>query len=131
MGVTPGFIEFLKDQLADLGPVTVRRMFGGAGIYHDGVMFALVAEETLYFKADELTKADFEAEGLGPFVYAGRNGANIVMSYWRAPERCLDDPQEMVEWARTGMESALRARKLSSLDSISLSPKKRGKQALI
>jgi DNA transformation protein len=109
--VSPGFLEFLKDQLSEFSPVSMRRMFGGAGIYRDGVMFALIADEALYFKADELTKPEFEVEGLMPFTYATKNGANTTMSYWRAPERCLDDPQEMVEWARKAWEAALRARK--------------------
>jgi DNA transformation protein len=109
--VSPDFIEFLKDQLSEFGPVTVRRMFGGAGIYRDGVMFALIAEEILYFKADDLTKPDFEAESLAPFTYATKNGANPIMSYWQAPERCLDDPQEMVEWARKAWSAASRTRK--------------------
>jgi DNA transformation protein len=86
-------------------------MFGGAGIYRDGIMFALVADEALYFKADELTKGEFEAEALTPFAYSTKNGTNTIMSYWRAPERCLDDPQEMAEWAKKAWEAALRARK--------------------
>jgi DNA transformation protein len=86
-------------------------MFGGAGIYRDGVMFALIADESLYLKADDLSKPDFEAEGLSPFAYATKNGTNTIMSYWRAPERCLDDPQEMAEWAKKALAAALRARK--------------------
>ena len=86
-------------------------MFGGAGVYRDGVMFALIAGEALYFKADELTTAEFEAEGLTPFIYPTKNGTNTLMSYWRAPDRCLDDPHEMVEWAAKALAAALRARK--------------------
>src|SRR5439155_11767817 len=111
MAVSPGFVEFLKDQLSEFGPVSVRRMFGGAGIYRDGVMFALIAGEVLYLKADDLTRTEFESEGLAPFVYSTRNGTNTIMSYWRAPERCLDDPQEMAEWASKAWAAALRARK--------------------
>jgi len=88
--------------------VSVRRMFGGAGIYADGVMFGLIADDTLYLKADEKTKRDFEAEGLGPFVYEG-GGRTIAMSYWRIPERLLDDPDEMAAWARTALGVAQRA----------------------
>lgn len=94
--------------MRDLGPVNVRRMFGGAGVYADGVMFGLIAEDTLYLKGDVETKRDFEAEGLCPFVYEGR-GRKISMSYWRAPERLLDDPDELVVWARTALEAARRA----------------------
>jgi DNA transformation protein len=105
------FAEFLKDQLAGFGPVTVRKMFGGGGVYRDGLMFALIADEVVYFKADDTNRADFEAEGLGPFVYDAKGGRNIIMSYWRAPERCMDDPAEMADWARKAYAAALRASK--------------------
>jgi DNA transformation protein len=108
MSASKGFIELLKDSMRGFGPVNVRRMFGGAGVYADGVMFGLIAEDTLYLKGDVETKRDFEAEGLGPFVYEGR-GRKIAMSYWRAPERLLDDPDEMVAWARTALGAARRA----------------------
>jgi DNA transformation protein len=108
MGASAGFIELLKDALSGLGPVSVRRMFSGAGIYADGVMFGLIADDTLYLKADDETKRAFEAEGLGPFVYEG-GGRTIAMSYWRAPERLLDDGEEMVAWARTALHVARRA----------------------
>ena len=101
------FVELLKDNLRGLGPVSVRRMFGGAGVYADGVMFGLVADDTLYLKVDDLTKSAFEAEGLAAFVYEGR-GKTIAMSYWRIPERLLDDPDEMRSWARTALGVAGR-----------------------
>lgn len=107
MTASDGFIELLKDSLRGLGPVSVRRMFGGAGVYADGVMFGLVADDTLYLKADDATKRAFEAEGQVPFVYEGR-GKVIAMSYWRIPERLLDDPDEMVDWARTALGVARR-----------------------
>ncbi|MEW5962805.1 MAG: TfoX/Sxy family protein [Pseudomonadota bacterium] len=108
MTASDGFIELLKDALQALGPVSVRRMFGGAGVYADGVMFALVADDTLYLKADETTRGAHETEGLGPFVYRGQ-GKTVTMSYWRAPERLLDDPDEMAEWARRALAVARRA----------------------
>ncbi len=80
MSASEGFVELLKDTMRGLGPVSVRRMFGGAGIYADGVMFGLIADDTLYLKADEKTKRDFEAEGLGPFVYEGGGRTLIVGS---------------------------------------------------
>lgn len=108
MGASEGFLDFLKDALRGLGPVSVRRMFGGAGIYADGVMFALVADDTLYLKADDETKGAFEAEGLSQFAYKG-GGRTIALSYWRAPERLLDDPGEMTEWGRMALLAAHRA----------------------
>ncbi len=108
MATTDGFLDMLRDQLAGLGPVTIRRMFSGAGLYLDGAMFALVAGDVLYFKADAKTKAVFEAEGLGPFVYQGRSKP-VAMSYWRAPERVYDDPEEMIAFARVAAGVARRA----------------------
>ena len=108
MTASQGFVELLKDALSGLGPVSVRRMFGGAGVYADGVMFGLVADDTLYLKADDETKRAFEAEGLDRFGYDAR-GKRIDLPYWRAPERLLDDPEEMVAWARTALGVARRA----------------------
>ncbi len=114
MSASDGFIELLKDSLRGLGPVSVRRMFGGAGLYADGVMFGLIADDTLYLKANDETKLAFEAEGLEPFSYEGKRG-RVAMAYWRIPERLLDDPDEMVAWARTALNvarhSAARKRK--------------------
>jgi len=91
------------------GPVETRRMFSGAGFFRDGLMFALVAGDVLYLKADETTRDAFEAEGLEPFSYATSKGRNTIMSFMRAPETCFDDPDEMVRWCRTAFEAALRA----------------------
>ena len=103
------FAEFIVEQMADFGPTAARPMFGGVGLYRDGVMFALIFDDTLYLKADDTTRAEFEAEGLAPFTYSGKKGRNTIMSYWRAPERCLDDPGEMAEWCRKAHGAALRA----------------------
>lgn len=105
------FLDFVKEQLADFGPVSVRRMFGGAGIFRDGLMFALISDETLYLKADAASQGEFEALGLPPFSYGAKGGKRTVMAYWRAPEACLDDRDEMTEWALKAYGAALRARK--------------------
>ena len=109
MSASAGFIELLKDTMRGLGPVSVRRMFGGAGVYADGVMFALIADDTLYLKADASTQAAFEAEGLPRFGYEARN-KRIDLPYWRAPERLLDDADEMTEWAGAALAVARRAK---------------------
>jgi len=109
MAASKAFVEFLHDQLRSVGPIAVRRMFGGAGVYADGVMFALIADDTLYFKADEATRAEFAAEGLEAFTYATKNGRNSLTSFWRAPERLFDDADEMQAWARTAIGVARRA----------------------
>lgn len=112
MASSDGFLQLLRDQLSGLGPVRVRRMFGGAGIYCDGVMFALVSDDTLYLKADDVNRTDFEAESLGPFSYETRNGRTTIMSYWRAPEGLLDDPDELLTWARSALAAARRAQRV-------------------
>jgi DNA transformation protein and related proteins len=106
MTASESFVELLKDALSGLGPVSVRHMFGGAGIYADGVMFGLISGDTLYLKADKQSQPAFEAEGLQPFTYQARGKRRIAMSYWRIPERLLDDPDEMVEWARRALAAA-------------------------
>jgi DNA transformation protein len=109
MTTSDGFVEYLKDLLSSLGPITVRRMFGGAGIFRDGVMFALIVDDTLYFKADDSNRGEFEAEGLAPFSYETKNGRNTMMSYWRVPDRLFDDPDEMAAWAGKALAVARRS----------------------
>ena len=124
MASSAGFLEFLAEQLAGLGPVSIRRMFGGTGVFADGVMFALVSDDALYFKADESTCGDFEAEGMGAFNYATKGGRNTIMSYWRAPERLFDEPDEMLAWARKALATAKRAGAEKSPRKGGLRPKK-------
>jgi DNA transformation protein len=109
MASSAGFLAFLDEQLAGIGRVSIRRMFGGAGVFADGIMFALVSDDTLYFKVDETTRADFEAEGMGAFTYATKDGRNTLVSYWRAPERLFDEPDEMLAWARKALTIARSA----------------------
>jgi len=100
MAPSESFKDFIKDQLAAFGPVIIRNMFGGAGIYADGVMFAILTDHTLYLKADETTVPAFEAEGMAPFTYAPKGKAPVAMSYWEAPPRLLEEPDELAAWAR-------------------------------
>jgi DNA transformation protein len=88
------------------GPVTVRRMFGGAGIYADGTMFGLIAGGTIYLKAGAGNVAMFEREGLPPFTYSRRENERAVMSYRRMPDRLYDDPDELAAWARAALAAA-------------------------
>jgi DNA transformation protein and related proteins len=108
MACSAGFLEFLRDQFLGVGPIAVKRMFGGAGVYADGIMFALVADDTLYLKADDISRQDFEAEGMEAFGYATKDGRTTIMSYWRAPERLFDEPDEMQIWARKAIAVARR-----------------------
>jgi DNA transformation protein len=105
------FQDHLADLFAPLGGVVFRRMFGGLGIFRDGRMFALVAGDVLYMKADAATSPSYAAEGSGPFVYAGMRGKATAMAYWQVPERLLDDPDEFVAWARAAFAVALRTQK--------------------
>lgn len=109
MTASPGFIELLTDLLAPVGAVTIKRMFGGAGIYIDGSFIAIVDRDVLHFKTDENTRKAFQAEGMGPFTYDTKHGPGTLNSYWRAPERLLDEPEEMAEWARAALGVARRA----------------------
>lgn len=103
------FADYLRETLTALGPVTVRRMFGGAGVFLDGLMFGLIADDALYLKADDGNRAAFEAEGLEPFAYERTGGHTTIMSYHRAPDRLLDEPEEMQAWAREAMAAAKRS----------------------
>ncbi|MFG6177696.1 TfoX/Sxy family protein [Halomonas sp. THAF12] len=103
------YTEYLQDVFALLGPITARRMFGGHGIFHDGVMFALVTDETLYLKTDAENVADFEREGLEPFAYL-RRGKVVRLSYHQAPEALFEDPELALAWARRSLAAALRGR---------------------
>ena len=102
------FITYLLEQLAPLGDVRARAMFGGFGIYLGERMFALVAEDALYIKADEVNRAEFEARGLLPFRYEMR-GAKKQMNYWQPPTETMDDREMLCEWAQKGVEAAERA----------------------
>jgi DNA transformation protein and related proteins len=103
------FVEYVKDQMAPLGPIVSRRMFSGAGLYCDGVIFALILGDTLYLKVDDQNRANYQAEGLSPFRYQARGRTVEIGAYWRAPERLLDDVDEMVEWARAALAAGRRA----------------------
>jgi DNA transformation protein len=102
-----GFIEFLHELLEPLGLISTRRMFGGHGVYCDGLFIAIVIDGRLYLKVDEQTRSAFVAAGCAPFVYEGQKKP-IEMSYWNAPEEALDSPEQMQPWARLAIAAALR-----------------------
>jgi DNA transformation protein len=101
--------DFLIDLFADFGPVTIRRMFSGFGISADGTNFALALRAGLYFRADEDTIPQFEAEGSKPFQYQTRAKTVTVNSYWQLPARLFEDPEELTGWARAALAAAQRA----------------------
>jgi DNA transformation protein len=104
------FVEFVKETLEPCGEIRSRRMFGGHGIYRDDLMFAIVADDVLYLKADDKSEIAFRERGLARFQYA-KNGKVINISYYAAPEEIFDDPEEAVVWASRAYEAAVRARK--------------------
>src|SRR5271167_3987968 len=108
MVASDSFAEFLREQLAPLGRITVRRMFGKTGVFCDGLMLAMVTDDNLYFRVDDHNRAAFkEAEAFPPLNY-GKKGRTIDLSFWRAPERLFDEPDEFVAWARTALAAARR-----------------------
>jgi DNA transformation protein len=103
--------DFLIDLFSGFGPVTIRRMFSGYGISADGTNFALALRAGLYFRADEATIPQFEAEGSKPFQYQQRRTGKVVTvnSYWELPARLFDDSEELGSWARAALAAAQRA----------------------
>lgn len=91
------------------GPVAVRRMFSGSGVFADGLMIALVVDGVIYLKADDSLVPLFEREGQAPFSYKTRDGRRTLNSYWRMPERLYDAPDELADWARQSLQAARRA----------------------
>lgn len=110
MALDPRLSELAEELFGPLGSIGVRKMFGGGGIYCDGVMFALIADNVIYLKADAQSQPGFVAEGLGPFVYQGKEKP-VAMSYWRMPERLLDEPVDALEWGRAALRAARSAQK--------------------
>ena len=93
-------LDRFDDLFAPFGRILVRRMFGGDGLFHDGVMFGLVYEERIFLKTSEDTRKSFIAEGLKPFTYPMKKGEGILTSYYPLPDRLYDDPEDLAEWAR-------------------------------
>ncbi len=122
------FVDFVLEQLASLGAVRARAMFGGYGIYHGDIFFAIIVDDGLYFKADAVTSRAFTARGLMPFTYAAR-GKTVALHYYEAPPEVFDDPEAMRHWAQQAIEVALQAKrrgKASRPVPPSSPPKRRG-----
>ncbi len=102
--------QFISDLFAPFGPVAVRRMFGGAGLYRDGLMFALVFDGVIFLRVDAASIPDFECEGSRPLVYTRAKSPGKIgrasLSYWRLPERLYDDPEELAAWAERALAIA-------------------------
>jgi len=102
--------DFFHDLFAPFGPVTVKPMFGGAGIYHQGEIIAVIVDGEVCLKADATSASEFAAAGSTQWTYEGKNRP-VKMPYWRLPETALDDPDEMAGWAKLAYAAALRSKK--------------------
>ena len=102
------FAAYVVELMQSIGPVRARRMFGGHGIFLDGLMFGLIADSVLYLKVDKETEIEFKARGLEAFTY-NKKGKEYKMSYYQAPEEALEDGEEMNSWATRAYGAALRA----------------------
>src|SRR5947208_14037436 len=108
MVASDSFAEFLKEQLAPLGHITMRRMFGKTGLFCDGLMLGMVTDNMLYFRIDDHNRTAFrEAASFPPLNYR-KKGSTIDLSFWRAPERLFDEPDELVTWAQIALAAAGR-----------------------
>lgn len=103
MAVSEEFLQYVCDQLHEVGEITTRRMFGGAGIYHGDKFFALVDNDELYFKVDSATRPRFEQGGCHAFE---PSKGQVMNGYWSVPAEVLDSATELTEWARSALSAA-------------------------
>ena len=106
MAVTEGFSQYVQEQLERVTPVALRRMFGGIGIYSRGFFFALMDNDTLFFKVDETNRADFEEKGMGPFRPFGDD--RMSMQYYEVPAEILEDAELLRPWVHKSVTAAMR-----------------------
>ena len=110
MANSAAFLDHLRELMRAGGrAVSARAMFGGHGLYVDGLFVAIVDDDVLYLRADDANRAEFASLGLPPFEYATKEGKRHAMSYLRAPDEALDSAQAMAPWVRTALGAALRA----------------------
>ena len=102
------FVDYVVELMAGWAPVSAHKMFGGYGLYREGQMFALIVGDELFFKTDQDNVAQFKRMASHPFVYANQM-RTVRLSYWSAPEGCLESPAEMNEWCQSAYGAALRA----------------------
>lgn len=108
MAYDPDFGEWVREHFAALGPLEIRRMFGGAAVYANGLIFALLDDGMVWLKADEINAPLLVEAGARQFTYPTKDGARMAMAYWSLPESALDDPDEAADWARQSIAAALR-----------------------
>lgn len=104
------FMTYLLELLEPLGSVQAKAMFGGYGVYKDGLMFGLVSEDVFYLKADDKNRGDFESKGMPPFTYK-RKDKTLSMSYFQAPPDVMENSDDLCEWGKRAYDAALRGGK--------------------
>jgi DNA transformation protein len=102
------FGEWVREHFHGLGRLEIKRMFGAAGVYASGVMFALLDDGVVWLKGDEALGATFVEIGSRQFTYETKDGCTMSMGFWTLPETALDDPDEAVAWARRSLEVAVK-----------------------
>lgn len=122
--MSPDFAEHLRELFAPLASIEIKRMFGGAGIYAEGIMFGLLFDDVLYLKADDETRPLFEAENLEAFSYVAKGNKRVSMGYFRAPDEAMESPQLMLPWARNALGAALRNAKKKPAKKKAVKPRK-------
>jgi DNA transformation protein and related proteins len=111
--LSPGFSDYVLELLAGLGRVETKRMFGGAGLYRDGVMFGILDDDAVFFRVDDALQAEMQAQGSVAWVYSMKPDGSIrSMGYWRMPETAADDPDEAVALARRSYTAAIARKAL-------------------
>jgi DNA transformation protein len=108
MSIDEGLYAWVQEALEPLGPVTMRRMMGAAVLYLDGIIFAVLDEEAVWFKADAESAAIWDAAGCGRFTFTDKDGKVETMNYRRAPGDVYDDAEAMQHWAALAQEAGLR-----------------------
>ena len=108
MAYDPDFGEWVREHFAGLGPIEIKRMFGGAAVYSHDLIFARLDDGIVWLKADEVNAPLLEAAGARQFTYPTKDGKRMAMAYWSLPESALDDADEAVDWARQSIDAALR-----------------------
>ena len=108
MAYDPDFGEWVREHLSALGPLEIKRMFGGAAVYSHGLIFALLDDGVVWLKVDEINTPLLQAAGARQFTYPTNDGKQMAMAYWSLPESALDDPDEAANWARQSIDAALR-----------------------
>ena len=108
MAVSEDYLQFITDQLSDFGPVDIKRMFGGVGLFRDGLMFGKIGSDVFRLKVDEHNKAEYEARGMKPFAHPTKKKG---MPYWEVPADVVEDRAVLAEWATKAYAAAVRAKK--------------------